>query len=307
LKGPGLPSDRPELIRALAQLLELEQVTCNRRFSTVDGLRVHHLEAGVGRPLVLLHGASGGNGNWYRMLKPLAAQRRVLALDLPGFGLSEGYEPRYPLGRQAAAFVTRWLDVLGVRHFDIVATSFGGLVALRLAQQAPGRVGRLALINSVGLGREVPWPLRAASFPPFSSFALRPSRLGLSWQFRNLMTSDRSHLSSAQITALLEYLWQVALAGDPRRIARAFSLFGDVRGQREILSDDELRGLRLPVLMAWGGRDRILPLEHGQRAAALVPEGALRIIPRAGHSPNWEAPEVVLECFSGFLRTPLAR
>lgn len=303
-----MPTERPEVVRALNRLLELEQFRCTRRFSEVDGLRVHHLEAGTGRALVLLHGASGGGGNWFRLLKPLATLGRVVALDLPGFGLSEGYEPRSPLGRQTAGFVARWLAVLGIGHFDLVATSFGGLVALRLVQQLPaGRVGRLALINSVGLGRDVPWQLRCASLPPFAAFALRPSRLGMRWQFHQLMTSDRSHLSAAQIEALLEYLWQVALAGDTRRIARAFSLFSDFRGQREILTDDELRALALPLLIAWGGRDRFLPVEHGQRAAALVPEGALRIIPAAGHSPNWEAPAVVLECLTSFLRTPLAR
>jgi pimeloyl-ACP methyl ester carboxylesterase len=235
----------------------------------------------------------------------LATERRVIALDLPGFGLSEGYEPAFPLGQQAAAFVLRWLNALGLRHIDIIATSFGGLVALRLAHQAPGRVGRIALMNSAGLGRDVPWPLRATSLPGLATLALHPSRSGLRWQFRQLMTSDRTQLPASHVDALLEYLWQAARAGDSPRIARAFSLFSDLRGQREILSDDELRSVTAPLLLTWGGRDRFLPIHHGHRAATLVPDATLRIIPPAGHSPNWEAPAAVLDCLSGFLRTTL--
>jgi pimeloyl-ACP methyl ester carboxylesterase len=81
----------------------------------------------------------------------------------------------------------------------------------------------------------------------------------------------------------------------------AFNQFSSFGGQREILTDDELRAVRHRLLLMWGERDRFLPVEHGKRAAALVPCALLRIIPQAGHSPNWEAPEAVLECLSPFL------
>jgi pimeloyl-ACP methyl ester carboxylesterase len=294
------------VVRALERLLALESVRAHSVFTEIDGLRLHHLELGAGPDLVVLHGASGGAGNWFRLLNGLSRERRVIALDLPGFGSSEGIAPEYPLGPQVARLVLRWLGAIGVDRFDVAATSFGGLIALRLAQHAPERVRRLGLVNSVGLGREVPWQLRVGSLPGFSGFTLKPSRRGIRWQFTNLMTSDRSGLPERHMEALLDYIWEVARAGNPDQLARAFGLFSNLRGQRELLSDEELRSLTTPTWLLWGARDRFLPVAHARRVADLVPSAQLCIIPRAGHSPNWEAPEAVLECLSSFLRPTLA-
>lgn len=289
------------VVAAMERLLQLGEARATSFFTPVHGHRLHHIEVGDGRPLVMLHGACGGCANWYRLLAPLAAKRRVLALDLPGFGLSEPLDIAPPLGVNVAHVISDWLGELGVDAFDLVGTSFGSLVAVRMAQRVPTRVGKVALINGVGLGRELPMALRIAALSPVSQLAMKPSRFGTRWQFNELMTAERTRLPQAHVDALLEYLWQSANASDPRRMAAAFAHFGSFGGQREILSDDELRHIHHRLLLIWGELDRFLPVEHGRRAAALVPCALLRIIPRAGHSPNWEAPEAVLECLSPFL------
>jgi pimeloyl-ACP methyl ester carboxylesterase len=299
--------DFPGVIAAMQRLLALVDVQAHSRMNSLDGRRVHHLEAGSGPPLVLLHGACGGAANWYRMMGSLARSHRVLALDFPGFGLSEAVEPKPPLGAQMAALVQRWLDLLGIAQADLVGTSFGGLAALRLAQVAPNRVRRVAVIDSVGLGRTLPLSLRLASLPPFSAVALKPSRFGMRWQFHELMVAQGTQLPVDHVSALLEYLWQSAAACSVRELARAFSMFSDLGGQREVLTDNELRAFPARLLIIWGERDRFLPVVHAQHAAALVPRALCRIIPRAGHSPNWEAPEAVLGCLSVFLRGDLTR
>ena len=291
----------------MQRLLGLGGVDADSRIHTLDGRRLHHLEAGSGPPLILLHGASGGAANWYRMIGPLARSYRVLALDFPGFGLSEPIDPRPPLGTQMAALVLRWLDRVGISQADFAGTSFGGLAALRLAQTAPKRVRRVAVIDSVGLGRALPLTLRLASRPPFSAVALRPSRFGTRWQFHELMVAQGARVPADHVSALLEYLWQSAAACNARDLARAFSLFSDLGGQREVLTDDELRAFPARLMIIWGERDRFLPVAQAQHAAALVPRALCRIIPGAGHSPNWEAPDAVLECLSAFLRGDLAR
>jgi pimeloyl-ACP methyl ester carboxylesterase len=249
------------------------------------------LELGSGEPVVLLHGASGGAANWYRVLGPLSGAHHIVAPDLPGFGFSQALEPSAPLGAQVARLLLRWLDEQQIERFAVAGTSFGGLVALRIAQLAPERVRAVAVIDSVGFGRTLPLALRVACLPGISSVALRPSRRGIRWQFDTLMTAHPANMSPADRGALLEYLWQSALASDQSRLGRAFRLFSSMAGQREVLGDDELRAFSPRLLVLWG-----------ERAAALVPRAECRIIPRAGHSPNWEAPQIVAENLLRFLR-----
>jgi pimeloyl-ACP methyl ester carboxylesterase len=171
-----------------------------------------------------------------------------------------------------------------------------------MAQLAPQRVHAVAVIDSVGFGRTLPLALRLACLPGVSTFALRPSRRGVRWQFDTLMTADSASMAGDERSALLEYLWQSAVAADHNRLGRAFRLFSGMAGQREVLSDNELRAFLPRLLILWGERDRFLPVAHARRAVALVPRAECRIIPRAGHSPNWEAPQVVAESLSAFLR-----
>ena len=295
-------ADPSELTAAMWQLLDSGGASPTNRYVAVDGGTLHFLEEGVGRPLVMLHGASGGAANWFRLIKPLSELRRVLAPDLPGFGLSTAIDAHAPLGKTVAGIILRWLDALSVPSFDLVGTSFGGLVALRLAQLAPNRVRSLTLIDATGLGRTYPFLLRLMMLPPFAPLALRASRRGTEWSLRRLMISDRRAIPPEMWQRLVEYLYQSARATDVSKLARGFSLFSDLRGQREVLSPDELRALDVPTLLLWGEHDRFVPARHGRHAAALVPHSEFRIIPRAGHSPNWELPDEVIERMVPFLQ-----
>src|SRR5687768_1689838 len=123
-----------QLRSAMDSLLALGRADCRSLNSSISGRRLHYLESGEGRPLLLLHGAGGGAANWYRLFAPLARRWRVLAPDLPGFGFSDPIEPSAPLGEQVAQILAQWLQSLDVRQAHVVGTSFGGLAALRLTQ-----------------------------------------------------------------------------------------------------------------------------------------------------------------------------
>lgn len=265
------------------------------------------MEAGAGPAVVLLHGGGGGGANWYRLLPALcSAGFRVLAPDLPGFGLSEPVPPRRPLGLQAAASLDAWLDAVVPDPVVLVGTSLGALAALRLAQLRPRRIAGMALVGAVGLGRAVAWPLRAGGLRAFSPLLGRPSRRGSEWVFRRLMVSDSERVPRREREALLDYLYEVDRAGAARTVARSLHYFAGPTGQRERLGPDELRAIALPVLLVWGSEDRFVPVRHGRRAAAVLPRGTLRVLPDCGHSPNWEAPDALLDVLLPFLRARLA-
>ncbi len=262
--------------------------------------RVHYLTVGQGHPVVLVHGAGGGAANWYRVFGRLGREFRLFAPDLPAFGLSDAVPLARQLGAQTAELLLIWADRIGLDRFDAVGTSFGGLAVLRMAQQAPERIRRIVLLDSVGLSPDVPVAVRAAALPVIGPTLLQPTRPGTAWLFRNLLVAEPGRFDRAEREALVDYLWASARVAAPV-MATALRRFTGARGQREVLTDAELASVRHSVLILWGDCDRFVPLSHGERAARLLPEGSLRVIRGAGHSPNWERPDEVTQQIQSFL------
>jgi pimeloyl-ACP methyl ester carboxylesterase len=284
----------------MADLLRFGAADPESSSVTLKSGRIHFLTLGNGPPVLLIHGAGGGCANWYRVIGGLASGFCVFAPDLPGFGLSEPIPPANGLGAQVADILLDWAAGLGLKQFDLVGTSFGGLVALRMAQRAPARVRRIVLLDSVGLATHVPAAVRAAALPVLGRALLYPTRAGTAWLFRNLLVADASVFPGPEKDALLNYLW-VCARGGAATLAAALRRFTGVRGQREVLTDGELARIHHPALLLWGDRDRFLPMSHAQRAAAVMPESSLHVIRGAGHSPNWERPGEVTERILVFL------
>ncbi len=122
-------------------------------------LMTRYLTAGpVGAPpLVLLHGDGDSAVSWRWVMPELAASYRVYAPDFPGFGDSAKPAPRGADYSPPffARFVGAFLDALGHERAIVIGSSLGGLVAIRFALDAPGRVGALGLVDSAGLGRAI--------------------------------------------------------------------------------------------------------------------------------------------------------
>src|SRR5438105_5634934 len=135
----------------------------NVNATTIDvmGLRTRVLREGDddrGDPIVLIHAVGGWAENWREVMAPLATSgRRVVAVDLPGFGESERpsrvrhFGPREPF---YARFVVSLLDALDIRTAHLVGNSMGGAVAYMAAVSAPERARSLSLVASGGLGTD---------------------------------------------------------------------------------------------------------------------------------------------------------
>ncbi|HEX6134159.1 MAG TPA: alpha/beta fold hydrolase [Longimicrobiales bacterium] len=286
--------DRTGVRAAMQRLLELVDAPVRSVWSGREGQRIHHLEAGGGAVVILLHGGTGGGANWFRLIGPLARSFRVLAPDLPGFGLSDPLSPSAPLGRVAADLLVEWLEVQEVSQALVVGTSFGGLAALRLTQRAPG-VSGLLLLDSAGLGRAIHASVRFITALPLPSAVMRPSRRVTALTVRWLLTTDLSELPSDHRERLIDYLYASARATGAAYVLRTLRLFAGVRGQREVVTGEELASLGRPVSIVWGERDRLIPVSQARAAAARIPRAVLHVVPRVGHSPNWERPAAVLE------------
>src|SRR5437868_6408110 len=135
----------------------------------VRGLRTRFFVAGDGPPLLLLHGNGDSKFSWSWVIPELARGHRVYALDLPRSG--EGVNAAAtPISAGFARFVAAFMDVAGIERAAVVGSSFGGLVAARLALATPGRVSALGLVDSAGLGAAINPLLKQLALPGYGDF-----------------------------------------------------------------------------------------------------------------------------------------
>jgi pimeloyl-ACP methyl ester carboxylesterase len=239
---------------------------------------------GHGEPLVLLHGVGANRGIWRNVIDQIAAERLVLAPDLPGFGDSPPVGAGFRLHEIAGALA----DVLSehvTEPFDLVGNSLGGAVALILALQRPELVHRLVLVAPAGFSprpRLVADALGRLSDPMIVFRRLLGNPLTSSGIGRRLLLwgtiAAPQQLSAQDARRMLQASRGASRVG----AAVAAVLAADLRS--------ELARLDLPLGLIWGERDRIVPIATLQSILAVRPEVVVETIPDAAHVPQLERP-----------------
>jgi pimeloyl-ACP methyl ester carboxylesterase len=245
-------------------------------------------EAGDGPPLLFLHGGDYVAQN-RPFLERLARRRRVVAPRHPGFGRSErpdGYRTVHDL----AYLYLDWLDREGGENTTVVGSSFGGWIALEMAVRNAGRIGRLVLIDSLGLkfgGREerdiadiyaLPEDeLRRRTF-------VEPER----W------VPDYTALSDEAATAIV-------------RDREATALYGWRPYMHDPALKQWLHRVRVPALLIWGENDGIVTPDYGEKLGRCLPDARFERVARAGHYPQIERPDEVAAMIEGFARPAAGR
>ena len=260
----------------------------------VDGRKYCIVEMGQGPAVVLLHGLGGSIYDWRHLLRPLARSNRVLAIDLLGAGESEIPEKEdFSIAAQARR-VKGILDSVGLAKPSVVGNSYGGGIALRLAQDWPERVDRLVLINSVCYPEDIPSYVALAKAPCAECVAeVLPLGRITRWVLRN---SYRT-VERLTDTELDTYILELRAPGRRGAIVRVI---------RDLVPPDttefeaRLRTLRTPTLLLWGIADLTIPVRLGRRLVRELPDAELIEID-AGHVPNQERPEEVLAQIRRFL------
>ncbi len=238
-------------------------------FVEADGFRIRYREAGQGMPLMHLHGAGGLRLNAAHDL--LAARYRVIAIEMPGFGLSEE-NTRTRTMPELAATIVKAADGLGLDRFDLMGTSFGGKAALWLAVQHPERVRALVL--------EAPAAIRPSGTAPASG---TPEQV------------------AARLYAHPERMPPLS-AVDPDVQAKQLRLVKRLIGpNRDAELEAAMRRLSTPTLVLFGTLDRVIPPEMGRHYKELLPSGHLVLVYDAGHAIGAERPEAFVEVVTDFL------
>lgn len=273
----------------------------------LHGNLVRYAEAGAssgGPVVVLVHGIASRAAQWEKVMALLGETCHVLAPDLLGHGLSAKPRGDYSLGAHACG-LRDLLAALGHDRVTLVGHSLGGGVAMQFAYQFPERVERLALVCAGGLGPEVSVLLRAATLP--GAELVLPIIAG-SWVRAAGRWVD-GQLGRTPITvpaAVREALLGFGSLGD-RATREAFVHTArsvvDVKGQR--VDGRERLGLAtdLPLLVVWGEKDTIIPVQHGRALAAAVPTCQLEVFAQSGHFPHLTEPVRLAELIAKWLAT----
>lgn len=265
------------------------------RFVTVDGVDVHVRDEGQGPPLVLLHGTGASLHTWDGWVERLAARRRIVRLDLPGFGLTGPAPDGDYRPERYVRLVVALLDKLGIERADVAGNSLGGRVALLLALEHPARVRKLVLIDAAGFDDPPPPMLFRMARNPAGKVLLR----WLTPEFlvrRNLreVYGDPDRLDEATVHRYQDLA---------RRAGNREALIDRLNGPPSPVLAGRLGELKLPVLIQWGAKDRWIPLASGEGFQRGIAGAQLAIYPDAGHVPMEEIPEVTARDADAFLGT----
>lgn len=290
IESPATPTDA--LAAAEEAVLAAAGISVERRDATVNGVRLHYLTCGEGEPLLLLHGRGDCAALFAPIFVPLAQERRVIALDLPGWGLSDkppftGHSAEDALALWVGA-VVGFMDEQGLSDVDLLGHSMGGFIALGVALAHPERVRNLILTDPGGLGSQMQLDVRLY-------FGLGPERLHrlLGRRFTKLVMRlgdgmDPDDEAGDLYYALARAVWtqeSVIPSG-----AAAFNRWVSLGGIHLVLRD-RLSELELPVLLLWGDRDNVTLYNDALVAARFLRDGTLVAFTGCGHAPFRERPD----------------
>jgi pimeloyl-ACP methyl ester carboxylesterase len=267
----------------------------HQRWVEVDGVPANVVEMGAGPPLLFVHGLSGCWQNWLENIPHFARSRRVLAVDLPGFGASP--MPREEISIPGyARFLEGICDALSIDAAAVVGNSMGGHIASELAIRSPRRVERLMLVAAAGISAEhvqqsavmtggrVVAAIATQAAARHEWYARRPGlrRIALSFVVRH---ADR--LSAPMAHELMRG------SGKP----------GFLPALEAVIThriSDRLPQVACPTFVVWGEDDRVIPVGDARRFAKLIPDVRVEILPDTGHVAMLERPvrfNALLEAF----------
>jgi pimeloyl-ACP methyl ester carboxylesterase len=259
------------------------------RSITVHGSRVNYVELGTGAPLVFVHGLAGCWQNWLENIPQFARSRRVIAVDLAGFGESELPQEDISIPGYGR-FIDSFLGEIGVERAVVVGNSMGGFISAETAISHPSRVEKLVLVNAAGGPTLREWNDRhGASF-------MRALRM-----FQPVVAAGLARRKSLVRRPGLRKMLLFKVAAHPDRLAPELcyevasgggkpGFFDALKAITEYDFWERIPQIRCPTLIVWGRNDEIVPVADAFEYEGLIPDARTVIFDDTGHVPMLERP-----------------
>ena len=250
------------------------------RFIDVEGTRIHYTDMGSGAAVLLVHGTGAEIGSWQAFSRALAARgHRVLALDLPGSGLS-GLAPGgdYSVGA-GSELVKAFLRTLGISRASVIGHSTGGQIAWHTALAEDSPVVRLVLVAATGYPHPSPITWRLVQIP----FVGEIMRDVTPRSIVRMNLEDTFHDDGRVTEALVDRYYRMI-----RRKGARDALLSRMRAV-SFAGHERVRCIVQPTLVVWGEKDEWLPPRIGEWFAGQIPGSRLLRVPVVGHNVLEEA------------------
>ncbi len=252
-----------------------------------QGKKLTYREEGEGPPLLLVHGSPGDSRSWGRVAPHLRDRFHVLAVDLPGYGGSDGV-PDEPVGRAAlmGAAVARLAESCS-QPVRLAGHSYGGVVAVQAAlQAAPGTVERLTLFEPVFFRALQLTDDRTALDPAAAHFGYYASRAAAGEPGVVRLMIDY-WFGEGAFTRMPEPVRDYLQANAPRNALDVRSSFNDTA------TAEQLHAFDRPVLVAYGDRSPDIVQAIGRGLMKLLPNARMEALAGANHGMLDSHPEAV--------------
>ena len=247
---------------------------------------MHNVRRGSGRPLLLVHGLGGSWRSWDSVLEPLAGEREVVAVDLPGFGATPPLAGEVSI-RTLADALAAWLREQGLLGVDAVGSSMGARLVLELARRG-GVLGGVVALDPGGFWRG--WERHAFYASIYASIRLvRLLRPALPFITRHAFTRAllfvqfSAHPSRLPSKLVLEEMQSYLASPSFDELLHQLA-YGEVQ-------QGAPRGsIAAPLVIGWGRRDRVCFTGQAARAIEHFPDARLHWFEESGHFPHWDEP-----------------
>lgn len=271
-------------------------VEAGGRTIEAGGIVTHYHDTGSGEPVLLLHGSGPGVSawaNWQHNIPVLAAQYRVIAPDIVGFGYTQRPDDiHYSLGTWTD-HVWAFLDALGIERMSLVGNSLGGRIGLGMASQHPDRLDRMVLMGAPGVGMTLTEGLRALREYQPSEQNMRDMLLGCFAVDPAIITDD-----------LVRARYEASVAPGAFEAYRDMFFSPRHAGSELGITEDEVRAIGTRSLLIHGREDKVVPVEVAWNMVRLLPDADLAVFARCGHWTQIERADDFNALVANFLGGP---
>src|SRR4028119_1133630 len=249
-------------------------------------MEMHHIRRGAGKPLLLIHGIGGSWRSWQTILDPLAAEREVIAVDLPGHGETPALAGETSIGTLADS-LTGFINQNNLNGVDAVGSSMGARLVLELARRG-GVLGAVVSLNPGGFwqGWQIPFFYHSINLSIKLVRLLQPVMPAVTGN-----AISRSLLFAQFSARPWRITPQVALV--EMRSFAASPVFDELL--YNLAYGEEQKGaatgaIERPLIIGGGRRDRVCLPSQSKLALEKFPDAQMHWFDRCGHFPQWDKP-----------------
>ena len=285
--------------KPVEQLIPL-YTNASSQFMHILGMKVHYRDEGPrtdSTPLILIHGMSSSLNTWDSVALILAKEKRVISLDLPGFGLT-GPSPENTYNYDYySKFIDSFAARLVLKQFNLAGNSMGGGIAWNYALHNPTGVHKLILIDASGYPKKNEsgsLGFKLASTPIINNLLLYITPKALIRKSLETIYYDQSRITDVQV----ERFHDIAIRKGNREAAlQIFKVSFATTKVKGKISD-----VKTPTLILWGDKDNLISVENAYRFNEDIQNSKLEVYKNIGHVPMEEAPKLVAQSILNFVR-----